>query len=146
MTRTKGQPQVSTTAHTATNLTDVRCPRCNKNFVGSTCLCEFVKPVVTNKAGKPYEVVWVDTGFAHVYHPGELEYVIVRVEFDGIATCKGYSNDERCWQFYQKATCNHCDAVALSIELGERPTPVAPKPKPKLQLEDLYSWVDDIAS
>jgi hypothetical protein len=134
-TRTKEFTFMST-PHTRTNLTDSPCPVCKHYILDGDCLCTLApeKPVIKNAKGEPYEVAWTSRKAANVFHPGKFVYAAVDVTHDATLTCKGYSDGERCWQFYNKAHCNHTLAVENSIKLGERPAPA----KPSRLLEDIY--------
>jgi hypothetical protein len=79
------------------------------------------RTVASASKGKP--AVWRKTGAVGCGSEFEVESEsttlltwLVTVDGFGNLTCQGNSEGDRCWPFYQHATCKHCDAVTAFVD------------------------------
>lgn len=129
MTKTASQPQALKAAHTANNLSDVRCPQCGHFIIEGECL-DSLTETPQEPAQTRVEPELRQISNSH-FSVDSATFTLVsydvtitdRGEFE--CTCAGY--------FYNRA-CKHIARVIASM-----PSPVAPAaPKRKLTLEDLF--------
>jgi hypothetical protein len=105
------------------------------------------------EARKGHPAVWRTSGA--IGRPSEFEVESesttlltwrVKVDTYGNCECRGDTEGRRCWRFYTRATCKHCDAVYAVLE-SERTSAErerrtlgkwAETHERKFRLEDLY--------
>ena len=111
--------------HTVNNLTDTRCPRCHHAILEETCLCNFVEMPSKSDLRKISNDHWVhdstsQTLVAYDLRPNELG------EWE--CTCRGYAYNRKCKHLTKLLPL-------LGVAVVE-----APKPKPRILLEDLFDY------